>query len=297
MPFVRYQHVERLGTSDTEGILDGKVYVFPKIDGANKSVWLDDGTICCATRNKPEGDGPFVEYIKAHKGICDFLMSHPEYRLYGEWLIPHTLKTYVPDAWRKFYVFDVMKYPDAAALCYVPCDDYQSWMDQYGIEYIPCMATVENGTEEVFINMLDKNTYLVQDGSGAGEGVVLKRYDFVNRYGRTTWAKLVTNSFKFGHFKAMGAPALKDGAVIEEVIVNQYVTRGTVEKEFAKICYEKGAWDSKLIPMLLGCVYHTLVTEELWHALKKFKAHQVIDFRVLQRLCIAKVKEMRSDLF
>ena len=36
--FVKYQHVERLGTDETEGILDGIVYVFYKIDGTNGSV-------------------------------------------------------------------------------------------------------------------------------------------------------------------------------------------------------------------------------------------------------------------
>ena len=30
MEFKKYQHVSRLGTQDTEGILDGKVYVMPK---------------------------------------------------------------------------------------------------------------------------------------------------------------------------------------------------------------------------------------------------------------------------
>ncbi len=297
MSFVRYQHVERLGTSDVEGILDGTVYVFPKIDGANKSIWMEDGEIRCATRNKPENTGPFVEYVKAHEGIRDFMLSHPAYRLYGEWLVPHTLKTYRPDAWNRFYVFDVMKYPDAESLCYVPYNEYKVWMDKYGIEYIPCIVIVENATPDVITDILDKNTYLIQEGCGTGEGAVIKRYDFVNKYGRTVWAKCVTNEFKFGRIKAMVAPTLKGGAVIEEVIVNQYVTPDLVNKEYAKFANKSGGWESKYIPAILGCVYHTLITEELWDALKKFKAHQVIDFRTLNRLCIAKVKELRPEIF
>ena len=42
MNFTKYQHVERLGTTETDGILDGDVLVFPKIDGTNCSVWLGD---------------------------------------------------------------------------------------------------------------------------------------------------------------------------------------------------------------------------------------------------------------
>ena len=30
MNFTKYQHVERLGTTETDGILDGDVLVFPK---------------------------------------------------------------------------------------------------------------------------------------------------------------------------------------------------------------------------------------------------------------------------
>ena len=53
MEFRRYQHVCRLGTQDTDGILNGKCYIFPKIDGTNSSVWLDDeGNVCAGSRNR-----------------------------------------------------------------------------------------------------------------------------------------------------------------------------------------------------------------------------------------------------
>ena len=35
--FKKYQHVERLGTSEVQGIENGMCYVFPKIDGTNAS--------------------------------------------------------------------------------------------------------------------------------------------------------------------------------------------------------------------------------------------------------------------
>jgi hypothetical protein len=50
--FKKYQHVERMGTVETEGILNGLVYIFPKIDGANGSIWFDPytNTIKCGSR-------------------------------------------------------------------------------------------------------------------------------------------------------------------------------------------------------------------------------------------------------
>ena len=37
---------------ETDGIELGKVYVFPKIDGTNGSVWIDDGIIKAGSRNR-----------------------------------------------------------------------------------------------------------------------------------------------------------------------------------------------------------------------------------------------------
>ena len=50
---IKYQHIERIGTDETDGILIGSVYVFPKLDGTNASVWLNsDGTIGAGSRNR-----------------------------------------------------------------------------------------------------------------------------------------------------------------------------------------------------------------------------------------------------
>ena len=41
MEFTKYQHIEKLGNRETEGLLDGMCYIFYKIDGTNASVWMD----------------------------------------------------------------------------------------------------------------------------------------------------------------------------------------------------------------------------------------------------------------
>ena len=43
MEFKKYQHLERFGTTEVNGIEDGMCYIFPKIDGTNSSVWFNDG--------------------------------------------------------------------------------------------------------------------------------------------------------------------------------------------------------------------------------------------------------------
>lgn len=39
--FLKYQHIERLNTQETEGITDGICHIFYKIDGTNASVWME----------------------------------------------------------------------------------------------------------------------------------------------------------------------------------------------------------------------------------------------------------------
>ena len=111
MSFLKYQHLERFGTVSVEGIENGMCHIFPKIDGTNASVWLEDGNIKAGSRNREltldNDNSGFYNYIIKQQNIIEFLNKFTGIRLYGEFLVPHTLKTYRDDAWKKFYVFDV----------------------------------------------------------------------------------------------------------------------------------------------------------------------------------------------
>lgn len=49
--FYKYQHVERLGTTETNGIEMGMCYIFPKIDGTNSQLWFNEG-LQAGSRNR-----------------------------------------------------------------------------------------------------------------------------------------------------------------------------------------------------------------------------------------------------
>ena len=110
MEFRRYQKIHRLGAEENEGILDsGRCYVQEKIDGANTQIWMKDGKLCIGSRNQELGDksfNGFKQYVENHEGIRAFFVTNPEYRLYGEWLVRHTI-AYKETAYKKFYLFDV----------------------------------------------------------------------------------------------------------------------------------------------------------------------------------------------
>ena len=296
MSFLKYQHLERYGNTEVEGIEVGTCYVFPKLDGTNASVWFEHGTLRCGSRNRelsPDNDNAdFMNAMMVDKAIISFLYNEPDLVLYGEWLVPHTLKTYNDDAWRKFYVFDVFDRKKERLLSY---DEYSEGLVAAGINVIAPIAIIKNGSIDHFTECLSKAHYLVKDGEGSGEGVVIKNYDYKNKYGRQTWAKIVTNEFKAKHHIAMGAPVI-GGEIIEEKIAAKYVTQALVDKVEAKIVNEMGGWSSKYIPRLINTVWYDVVTEETWNFVKEFK-NPKIDFKVLSHYVTAKIKELKKELF
>lgn len=298
MEFKKYQHVERYGTTEVEGIEHGTTFVFPKIDGTNSSVWLDnDGIVQCGSRNRQlaldKDNAGFCAYINTQDNIKQCVIDNPSLRLFGEWLCPHSLKTYKDDAWRHFYVFDVMKQCDDGEECYLPYDEYKPIMDKYNIDYIPPICVLENGTYDSYADQLKKNVFLIQDGKGCGEGVVIKNYDYKNKFGHIKWAKIVTSEFKEKHAHEMGhtdKPILGK-SMVEETIINKYVTSALCEKVKSKIIEDNKEWSSKCIPMLLNMVYYDLVNEDCWHFIKENK-FPTVNFKTLQSLCYSKTKEL-----
>lgn len=293
--FSKYMHLERFGNDEVEGIDTGIVYAFPKLDGTNGQLWWDHSLgLKAGSRNRDlstdNDNAGFYNATLQDLRYFEFFHSFPNLRLYGEWLVPHTMKTYADDAWRKFYVFDVEV--DGTLMRY---DDYKPLLDGFKLDYLPPLAILKNPSYEQIQGVLERNVFLIKDGQGVGEGIVLKNYDWSNRFGRQVWAKVITNSFKEQHHKEMGAPII-NGDLVEEKIVNEFVTEHLVDKVVAKITLENEGWSSKYIGQLLGVVWYDLIREEMWDILKKFNGPK-IDFRLLQRLTIAKIKETRKDLF
>ena len=291
MKFKKYQHIEKLGRDEVKGILNGNVYIFSKLDGTNISVYLnDEGKIEVASRNRvitPEEDLRGVAaYVNSNHKFKDFFGAHPNLRLFGEWLVPHTVRNYKADAWKKLYIFDVIDNGE-----YVKYEDYADLLDKYQIEYIPLIVKLESPTEEQVKFYLDNCTFLTSEGFG--EGIVIKNYDFINGFGQKTWAKLVRPVAK----AAIKFKRPVDANSVEQQIVDAFLTPEIVEKEFAKIVTDNGgSWDNKFIGKLLGCTWHTFVVEETFAFVKKFHAPKV-DFAILNQLVIAKVKEFKADLF
>lgn len=314
--FHRYMHVEKFGHAEVCGIEGGLCHVFPKIDGTNASVWLgEDGTIQAGSRKRhlslSSDNHNFCAYAMTHLTLTDFVRNYPHYRLFGEWLVPHTIRTYRDEAWRQFYIFDVF---DQDAGEYITYDCYCDLLKQYRLDYVPCIARVDHGTKDQFLKLADQNDFLLPTGD-IGEGIVIKRYGFKNRFGRTVWAKIVRSEFKEANQKntEFPLPLIKGTVQPEIAIAKAVVTEALVDKERARLEVEdwqteinEGKSPPPLQPRLLAAVWKAVITEELYdqiHSTPKNPnasprlAIKNIDFGQLRRRVTDETKLLAADLF
>lgn len=296
MKWAKYQHIVRLGDSDCEGILNGTVYVFSKVDGTNTGISLDDnGEIRVNSRNRvltlEQDNQGCMAYVLSQPKFEQYLKKHPNHYLYGEFLIKNSIKDYEDDAWHKVYIFDVVEQIDEEHYRYLSYEEYVPLLEEFGIEYIPLIVKLDHPTEEQVKEYEDKCTFLMKD-SKPGEGIVVKSFDYTNPYGHIVWAKVVRSAFKIAHKTKITV----DTDSIEERIINDLFTSEFIEKEYNKILNEDGGWTSKSIPKFLGIIWHTFIIEESFNMIKKYKEPK-IDFRLLHKFAIEKVKEIKSDLF
>ncbi|MGL5331146.1 MAG: RNA ligase family protein, partial [Peptostreptococcaceae bacterium] len=168
MEFKKYQHIERFGRGEVRNIELGTCYVFPKIDGTNAQVYLRDGELKAGSRNRElsleQDNAGFYAAMLENDKINAYLKKHPTHRVFGEWLVPHSLKTYRDDAWRRFYIFDVCLDKEDGTLEYIPYDIYKVWLEEFDLDYVSPLKIVNNGSYEHFVHELENNNFMIKNG-------------------------------------------------------------------------------------------------------------------------------------
>ena len=318
--FRRYEHLERLDHMETAGIEIGRVYVFPKLDGTNASVWLDSaGQVQCGSRNRVlsaehdnhgfhawvHGDTPKASLLRT------VVASNPGCVHYGEWLVPHTINAYRDEAWRCFWIFDVFAHDDSGG-GYLPYEEYATVLQ--GLDVVQPLCIINNPSTDQLIAQCETNTYLVRDGAGVGEGIVLKRYDWRNGNGKQVWAKVVRNEFKERNRAAFGITEKHGEFMVEQDIATKFCTATLIGKTRAKVVAAvandhgidltqpnaqqqvESTHRRNVIPQLLGRVWNDFIVEEMWSVLKEH-SNPTIDFKRLHYHVVSRVKQCAGDLF
>ena len=284
MTFRKYEKIHRLGKEEVDGILEGIVQIEEKIDGANVSIWLDGLDMRLASRNQEitNGFNGFVDYVFGSPqgdGIHKLLCEYPDYRLYGEWLVPHTIN-YNKEAYEHFYLFDIW---DEVAKGYLDPAFVRYQAVSFGIEKPWHIATLENPTVEQIKEYVGKSAI-----GPRGEGVVIKNPTFTNRWGDKCHAKLVTNKFAEDNGLLFNTNNRAADNYNEMYIVNKWLQRPRVDKICNKI--QSGIdepLDLKHIPRITNTIFYDMITEEAWEIAK---LNKTIDYKVLRNLAMKKAK-------
>jgi thiol-disulfide isomerase/thioredoxin len=283
-----YGKIHRLGKEETEGILEGLCHIQEKVDGANAQIWIEDGIIHTGSRTRDVSNESFnglTEYARNHQGIIKLLTEYPNYRLYGEWLVRHTIQ-YNETVYKKFYLFDI--YHNETE-CFLDAMDVFDTAKAYGIEAVPYYGGIENPTMEQLMEFVGKSEF-----GDRGEGIVVKNYDFMNVFGDFNFAKIVTPSFQEDNGIAFGGNNKHSDTYWEMYIVNKYMTLARIKKVMDKTqpLVDK-ALDMEHIPRIIGSAYHDMLTEEIWDITKKVPK---VDFKALARLAQKKARQVYVDI-
>jgi len=315
--FIKYPKIKRLGHEDTDGILFGSVTVEEKIDGANTSIWLEDGEVKCGSRTRvlEEGFNGFVDFVRSNEKVRQFLLENPKLRLYGEWLVRHTI-AYNETAYRQFYLFDVLEQPDELLeSCSEKIDSQMKkreieeqrsrdivrqceWFDEDQVRQVAEKCDLR--TPELFDRLNDPSLEDLQEYAGKtvlgqkGEGVVIRNNEFVNKWGDRVCAKIVTQEFKEDNGIVFGGNNKHSETYKEMKMVNNFMTLARVQKIMNKLQpHIDKRLDKEHTSRIINTAYRDMFEEELWEFVKKNKE---INFTHLQNLACKKAARIYHDI-
>ncbi|MFW6046732.1 MAG: RNA ligase family protein [Candidatus Woesearchaeota archaeon] len=286
MTHLKYSKIHRLGKEEVNGILEHIVTVQEKIDGANTSVWIENGELKLGSRrNEVEDFRGLRDYIENHEGILKLLNKNPNFRLFGEWLVPHTIK-YDKKNMNHFYLFDIYNHKDD--VWYSPSTVRQI-AKEHNINFPKVFVEGEHVKEEQLKEFLGDSEI-----GEKGEGIVIKSPDFVNKFGNNVYAKMVTKDFEEQNKAVFGGNSKHNDNYYEQKIVNEYITENRVNKIMQKISSQTGRQlDYSDTPRICQTVYHDMLTEEIWSIQKKVPE---INFSRLKKTTMNKSKVLYHKL-
>lgn len=272
----KYTHIERLTNPEVKGILTGEIFCYPKLDGANASVEYSNEIICRSRKQVLNGENTlkgFLNYCVENPGnfsqFSNFFKEYPNIIIFGEWLVPHSIKTYKSNSWNKFYIFDFYDKLSESYLDFEKCrENFSPLLSNF--EFVPLIGKYSNlDSVEKLISLCEENNYLLE--SGKCEGIVIKNYSFVNKYGRTPFAKLINEKLVTIKEKVSNLNNL-EAEIIEKYLSQEYLLKeiNKVEEPHKKIGY------------LVTTVFEEFVRDYILEIISKYK-YPNINFKKLKQ--------------
>ena len=285
----KFMDIVRYGHRDTHGVLNEGDYIaiMEKLDGANASFCLsEDGKeVLAFSRNRQldeENDlRGFYWWVKENINPNSILSGHI---YFGEWLVKHKVD-YGINGGQQFYLFDVFSVEENEYLpiSFVVREAYRIKLQLAPILYAGPYRGYDHLSQFVNRSALAEN----------GEGIVVKNYDYRDRYGKQLFIKLVTDKFVEIQPRHQNQPSGQEGQYIKT-----FMTSARVEKLLLKLV-DEGILDEQFGIEDMGTILRNLGTRVYDDILKEETPPQDFDEKAARR-AIGKhlplmVKEIIND--
>lgn len=300
---IKFLHVVRLNEIADLLTAKGDKYVFPKLDGTNATVWADnEGVIHAGSRNRElsmdKDNAGFYKHVMESDTmgpICQFCLENPFMVVCGEWLGGKAghIKSYLN---KEFYVFDMKlatigNSETEKHFGYLPYNSYSKALAKYGYQYIIPPLRVyrdgENVTVDDIASIADENHFNLPDDV-IGEGVVVKNYSYLSRFGNYEEGKIVREEFK----ERKGQKSTNDipkGSNIEQAIVDDLVSASDIQKCINKVSdilgQEFSKNNGKMVGMVMEMAFSDLLSEEFNVIAKKYGKYPIVLKDVKKFMC------------
>lgn len=231
----KYQSIVRLGHRTTVGVLNEGDFIIvqEKLDGANASFRKDGDKIRVYSRNKELSEennlGGFYQWVQENIDI-NTLVDDGVY--FGEWLNPHKIK--YPNYEKQFFLYDVY---DTETDRYIEFNLVRAQAKKLNVNLIPVFYAGEYKSFEHLESFVGKTLVGGQfRDKEMGEGIVVKNVDYIDRYGRQVFVKLVSDEFR--EVQKQKPPKDPRKVSAEQVFVRTTVTEARVDKFLHKFVDE-----------------------------------------------------------
>ena len=304
----KYSKIYHLGHKENFGIIAGNpaLIITEKFDGSNARFWLEDGTIMFGSHNVELGYAGQIPKKHMHRAFAQYILSKvkpedldPDYTYFGEMMsMKHTLE--YNDHCPPFIGFDI--WVEAKAPGWeqdkegtITHGRFMEWtaarsiFDKLGLARTnPIYEGRDHWSADQLKALIGESAYGLEM-----EGIVIKSYGVVNRYGRQIFAKIVREEFQeknkaaFGEVKTVGP---------ESAIVSAIYTRQRIAKKAHQLMEAGEELDLTMMKFLPKMVFDDGIEEE-WREIVYIR--KPIDFSLVRKLiakkCVKTLRQMMME--
>lgn len=297
--YIKYTKIRHLGDKETLGLLTekGKVVVQSKIDGANFMFWVDNSGLLHFGKRSSElslKESYDRTKIKEHawKAVPvvqeKFNECSERFKTtllyYGESMQTHTL--HYNDDMSGFIGFDVYS---LETMEFLDWKIAKQEFENLGLPFIN--VHIEKEAKDISIDELNKLITKSPYRNDGDEGIVIKRYDMKNIYGRPLFGKIVLDDFKEkNRQKFVG---VKNVNTDEVAIVNLYGTEARIVKIIHKLHDDGYEIEMPLMKLLFKEVTKDILEEEI---LTIYEEQKSINFKTFEGLIANKCQKVLKDV-